>query len=217
MRQSLRDADAAAPVLGVILIVAVVVIMGSTITVFVLDIGEQLSNPQPNAAFSVESNYFGDGVDRNDSVRITHAGGDKLERERLEVVIGDDVVYNETADSETTNGNYVVPGLVVEVDDSDDFNDLNKPCTLNGEQVSPPRHCDDGPPGDSDGTDPGVVLEWEDNVTAGQTIVIQERNDPDDSYDVMQPGETITIIYRGDGFSAVISEATVAPRIANSN
>jgi hypothetical protein len=185
-------------------------------SIFVLQISEQVSDPAPTAGFHFESNYFGDGVPKNDSVRITHIGGDNLERSRLEIVIGDDTVYNSTADSETTSGDNVVPGLIVEVDDSDDFNDLNKPCKLNGKYVSPKEDCDDGPPGDGDGTDPGVVLEWENNVSAGQTIVIQERNH-ETTYDVMDAGDPIKIIYRGEGFSAIIARATAGQKAADSN
>ena len=173
---------------------------------FVLAVGGGVSDTAPNAELEIEFNYVNDGVHKNDSVRIVHIAGDQLERERLEVVIGDDVVYNETADSETTNSNYVVPGLVVEVDD-DEFNDLNKPCRVNGELVSPPK-TSGGPPGDGDGSDSGVVLQWTDTISAGQTVVIQERNAPH-AVDVIEPGERVTVIYRGDGFSAVLATDTV--------
>jgi flagellin-like protein len=197
------------PVISVILLVAVVVILAGTLSVFVLGLGESVSDAGPTVEFRIEYNYFGDGVEKNDSVRITHIAGDKLDREQLEIMIDSKTVYNETADSETTSDTKVIPGLVVEVD-AGDFNDLNKPCTLNGELVSPRDTCG-GPPGDGDGSDNGTVLEWTEEVEAGQSLVIQERNDPQ-SYDVMEPGDKITIIYRGDGFSAVLAEETVAPR-----
>lgn len=195
------------PVISVILLVAVTVVLGTTISLFALQVVEGLSDPAPNADFEIEPRYFDDGVPKNDSVAITHVGGDRLERERLEVRVGDNVVYNETADSETTSSSNVVPGLVVEVDNADDFNDLNKPCRLNGKLVSPPRTCG-GPAGDGDGSDDTVVLQWEQNVTAGERIVIQERNHPN-SYDVMQPGDSVTIVYRGDDFSAILAEETI--------
>ena len=196
-----------APIIAVILMVAVVVVLAATISVFVLAVGENLSETAPNAELEIEFDHLDDGVAKNDTVRITHLAGDQLERERLEVVIGDDIVYNETADSETTNENFAVPGLVVEVDGNDDFNDLNKPCRVDGERVSPKGTCG-GPPGDSDGSDSGVVLQWASTVSAGETIVIQERNAAK-AVDVIEPGETVTVIYRGDGFSAVLAQQTV--------
>jgi hypothetical protein len=107
----------------------------------------------------------------------------------------------------TTNDDFEVPGLIVEVNPGDEFNDLNKPCHLDGEPVSPSWSCG-GPPGDSDGSDSGVVLQWAENVSAGERIVIQERNHSN-SVDVIEPGDTVQIIYRGDGFSAVIEHGTV--------
>ena len=196
-----------APVIAVVLMVAVVVVLATTISVFLLVVGDSVSETAPNAELEIEFDHLDDGVEKNDTVRIVHVAGDQLERERLEVVIGDDIVYNETADSETTNENFAVPGLVVEVDGNDDFNDLNKPCRVDGERVSPEGTCG-GPPGDSDGSDSGVVLQWANTVSAGETIVIQERNAAQ-AVDVIEPGETVTVIYRGDGFSAVLAQQTV--------
>jgi FlaG/FlaF family flagellin (archaellin) len=207
------DTRAVVPVVSVILVTAVVVILASTVSIFVLQLGEDVSDSGPNVVFEIEYDYFDDGVPKNDSVRITHTGGDVLDRERLEVVIGNDVVYNETADSETTNPNFAVPGLIVEVDDGNEFNDLNKPCRVDGQRVSPVGTCG-GPPGDGDGSDSGVVLQWAENVSAGETIVIQERNHTN-SYDVIEPGDSIKIIYRGDGFTALIAEETVAAEVAD--
>jgi FlaG/FlaF family flagellin (archaellin) len=200
---------AVAPVISLVLMVLVVIILGSIISVFVLEVGESVSDSGPTVEFQIEYNYFDDGVPKNDSIRITHIAGEILERERLEVVVGDDMVYNETGDSETTNPDFAVPGLIVEVDSGNEFNDLNKPCRVDGERVSPKGTCG-GPPGDGDGSDNGVVLQWAEDVSAGETIVIQERNDTD-SYDVFEPGETIKIIYRGDGFAALLAEEVVAP------
>ena len=201
---------AVSSVASVVLLVAVVVVLAATLSVFVLQVGEGVSDSGPNVDVRIEYSYLGDGVAKNDSITITHAGGDVLERDQLEVVVGDDVVYNETADSETTNGEFTVPGLVVEVDPGDEFNDLNKPCRVDGERVSPNGTCG-GPPGDSDGSDPGVVMQWSETVSAGERIVIQERTDTR-SADVIQPGETVTVVYRGDGISTLLTEETVPER-----
>ncbi|WP_181685517.1 type IV pilin [Halorhabdus salina] len=193
-------------VIGVLLLVVTTVIIGATVVVFTLQIGEGISDPGPDAQMDIESNYFGDGVQYNDSVTITHRVGDRLRRDRLEVYIGDDLVYNETDNSESNIGEdgEKVPGLILEVDD-DNFNDLNKPCRFK------PKDCTSSdPPGDSDGADPSVVFEWEETVNAGQRLTIQERNAPNDSYDVIDPGDTVKVIYRGDGYTELIAEKTVA-------
>jgi hypothetical protein len=165
---------------GVALMVALVFVAIVSVALFVPQFGQQPPAPAPVAEFEFEANYFGDGVQKNDS--------------------------------ETTNDAFHVPGLVVEVD-AGEFNDLNKPCWVNGDRVSPKGTCG-GPPGDSNGSDSGVVLEWAENVSAGQSLVIQERNHTN-SYDVLEPGDTIEILYHGDDFSAVIAEWTIDPDTAD--
>lgn len=192
--------------IGVILMVGVVLVAATAVTVSTFSFGQKLSGGEaPVAALDVEYERFSDGVDKNDAVILTHVSGDRLDRRQLEVTVGDDTVYNETDDSESNGG--TVSGLQLEVD-SDDFNDLNKPCRFKPGDCSP-----SDPPGDGDGADPSVTLQWEENVSAGQQVVIQERNNGT-TYDVMQPGETITVSYRGDGFTTVIHRETVAPEAA---
>jgi hypothetical protein len=193
--------------MGVVLMVALVLAGIAMVALLVPQFGTYTSDPAPVTDFQFEAESLGDGVGKNDSVTITHVGGDKLERDRIEITVDGMTVYNETADSESTNSGFAVPGLVVEVDPGNDFNDLNKPCRVDGKRVSPKGTCG-GPPGDGDGSDPSVVLEWAENVTAGQTLVIQERNHTN-SYDVIQPGDTIKILYHGEDFSAILAEWTV--------
>ena len=177
------------PVISVVLMVAVAVVLAGVLSAFVLVLTPSATDTAPNAKLDIEFGQLDDGVGKNDSISITHVAGNELERERLEVVVGDDVVYNETADSETTGDTFEVPGLVVEVNAGDGFNDLNKPCRVDGTLVSPKDTCG-WPPGDSDGSDSGVVLQWAGTVGAGATIVIQERN-ASKAVDVIQPGETV--------------------------
>ena len=203
----MSDARAVAPIISTILMVTVAVIVAATVAVFALQLGEDVSEKGPNAVVEIETNYLNDGVDKNDSVTITHIAGDELDRERLEVTIGDELVYNETDDSETTNPSFAVPGLIVEVNDGDEFNDLNKPCFVDRQRVSPTGTCG-GPPGDSDGSDRGVGLEWAEDVNAGERIVIQERNAAK-AVDVIQPGDEITVVYRGEEFTAILAQETI--------
>jgi FlaG/FlaF family flagellin (archaellin) len=199
MRRLRADRTAVTPALAVVLLVAVVLVVGGAVTSAFFQTVDRTPEPAPTADLTVEVRRAADGVPLNDAVVLTHEGGDQLDRRHLEVVVGDDVVFNETDDSES-NGN-TVQGLRVEVDD-DEWNDLNKPCRL-----SPPATCG-GPPGDADGSDASVTHEWETVVRAGQTLVIQERNDPR-SYDTIRPGESVTVIYRGDEMSVVLARTTV--------
>ncbi|WP_324760806.1 type IV pilin [Haloarcula sp. GH36] len=191
--------------IGVVLMVGVVVLVGTLLTVLAFSFGDSVSSVAPTADIEFESRYFGDGVAKNDSVVITHGGGDRLRRTRLEVVVGGTTVFNDTADSESNNASPStdVKGLIVEISD-DEFNDLNKPPSI------APADTRGGPPGDGDGSDPGVVNEWEENVTAGQRLVIQERNAPK-AVDVLEPCDPITVIWRGQEATAIIDEGTVAP------
>ena len=200
------DDDAATSPIAVVLMVGLVFVTVVTVAVYVPQFLQEPPEPAPSARITFEEANFGDGVAKNDTLVITHDGGSELDRDRLTVLVGGETVYNGTEDSESSSSTFDVPGLVVEVDD-DGFNDLNKPCRVDGERVSPVGTCG-GPPGDSNGSDSGVVLEWAENVSAGQRLVIQERN-AGQAYDVLQPGEPVTVIYRGDDFTAVLAETTV--------
>ena len=70
------------PVIGVILMVAITVILAAVIGAFVLGLGDQASSSAPQASFDYS---FGD-----DTVNITHAGGDNIERSTLNVTGIDD-------------------------------------------------------------------------------------------------------------------------------
>jgi hypothetical protein len=191
----------ATPAVGLVLMAAVAVIVGGAVAVSLFGIADTISEPAPTADIGIDTYRVGDGIARNDAVVLVHEGGDRLDRESLEIRIGNDVVFNDTRDSESNSQTNEVAGLIVEVDD-DEFNDLNKPC-----RSSPPDTCG-GPPGDADGSDASVVHQWENTVRAGQRLVIQERNSPQ-AYDTIQAGETIELIYRGDGIDAVLARARI--------
>ncbi|WP_246986052.1 type IV pilin [Halorientalis marina] len=206
LRRPWTDENAFASLVGILLLVAVLVIVAATVAVVAFGFGESVTEVAPSASIAIQEDNFGDGVPRNDSLTFVHRAGDTLDRSRLEIRIDGVPVYNDTSDSESNSDTNEVRGLIVEVDD-DEFNDLNKPGRLS------PADTVGGPPGDADGSDPGVVLEWEAEVRAGQRLVVQERN-ATKAADVIQPGDRVVVVWRGEETSAIITESTVAPEYA---
>ena len=79
---------AVTPVISTILMVAIVVILAATVSVFFLDTVEDINEPAPNVAdttgdFEPES----DGYRNNQIVRITHIAGEGVPVEELEIVV----------------------------------------------------------------------------------------------------------------------------------
>ena len=79
IRQLLSDDDAVSPVIGVILMVAITVILAAVIASFVLGLGQDTMNSQPQASFSFDYNKTGTNV------TITHDGGDSIAANELYV------------------------------------------------------------------------------------------------------------------------------------
>jgi flagellin-like protein len=77
---------AVSPVISVILMVAVAVILAATISVFVLDLGEDIEEPAPTIGQSSGTLVGGSGND-DQVVRITHVAGDNVAVEDLEIVV----------------------------------------------------------------------------------------------------------------------------------
>lgn len=83
----MRDRDRAVlPVISTILLVAIVVILTVTISVFVLGLGEDIRDPAPNVAQSSGELITQDGFDGG-IVRITHVAGDPVEVENMEIAV----------------------------------------------------------------------------------------------------------------------------------
>lgn len=86
LKQFLDDDRAVSPVIGVILMVAITVILAAVIGTFVLGLGDQVSDATPSASFQFdyERNHDGTG---NDSVTISHNGGDTVQGSNVNVTV----------------------------------------------------------------------------------------------------------------------------------
>jgi len=101
VRQLLTDREAVSPVIGVILMVAITVILAAVIGTFVLGLGDQVQDTAPQASFNFEFDQgAGDFSDTNDSLTVTHDGGDTLDRAQVSVTVGG------TEGSSLTGGTY---------------------------------------------------------------------------------------------------------------
>jgi hypothetical protein len=162
--------------------VAVVVIVAGIVSVAVFDDGTDAPRPAPSTSIDIQVERVGNGVAKDDAVVLRHEAGETLKRGNLIVTVGSDVVFNRNINPDEGGSGTVsttLKGLNVQVDPGA-FNDLNKPGP--------------GPPGDGDGDSANVVNEWGDDLTAGDRLVIQERNNPQ-SYDVIQPGDRISVVW----------------------
>jgi flagellin-like protein len=82
----LRDDRAASSVVGTVLLVAIVVILGAVVGLFVFDVGNRVTEPVPETSPSVE---FEENGDDPESIVITHEGGDDLRPRNLAVTVTD--------------------------------------------------------------------------------------------------------------------------------
>lgn len=115
VRRLLKNEDAVAPVIGIVLVVAIAVVLATVIGAFVLGIGGQVSEKAPQASLGVES------VDTTtNSIILKHEGADPIAaaETRIRVDIGSDTVNfdgetvvtevsltaGETANITTSNG-----------------------------------------------------------------------------------------------------------------
>lgn len=84
-----RQSRAVSPIISTVLIVAITVILAATISVLVLDLGENVQNPGPNVAQS-SGEFVGHEVGmgyNSQIVRITHIAGDSVDVEEIEVAV----------------------------------------------------------------------------------------------------------------------------------
>jgi FlaG/FlaF family flagellin (archaellin) len=88
IRRLLTEEDAVTPVIGIILVVAITVILAAIVGVYALGVGTDVQNAPPNADFDFDyANTDTDGI-ADDKVTIEHNGGQPIERDNIEVVVG---------------------------------------------------------------------------------------------------------------------------------
>ena len=92
----LTDEDAVSPVIGVVLMVAIVVILAAVIGTFVLGVGDDLGETAPNTNFDLQEN----------GTELVHDGGDELDGANLDFTGDADDVDEDTF----TAGEPVVDG-----------------------------------------------------------------------------------------------------------
>jgi len=122
LKQLFVNDDAVSPVIGVILMVAITVILAAVIGTFVLGLGDQVqeSAPQANFAFDYTEDAIGtDAAEMNDTLIVTHDGGDSISGDELNLtvssavddtgsgaVFGDDAFTGETSAGTSYNLTY---------------------------------------------------------------------------------------------------------------
>ncbi|WP_227131758.1 type IV pilin [Halorubellus salinus] len=94
IRGLLTDDDAVSPVIGVILMVAVTVILSAAIGAFVLDIGNAVTEQQPNAVIEFEFDVSS-GTSPPDAVILRHNGGDELATSTLRVTVDGAIAWED--------------------------------------------------------------------------------------------------------------------------
>jgi flagellin-like protein len=84
----MRVNRAVSPVISVILMVAIVVILVATASVFIFDSSGGLNEPAPFVADTTgEFEPEADGYPTNQIVQITHRGGDSVAVEKVEIIV----------------------------------------------------------------------------------------------------------------------------------
>jgi flagellin-like protein len=115
VRELISDDDAVSPVIGVILMVAITVILAAVIGTFVLGLGDQVQDSAPNANFQFE--YSDVVLDEGDDgtnpvdlkqIEISHNGGEDVDGDNLDILVGGDPAYG-IDDLKATDAGATVP------------------------------------------------------------------------------------------------------------
>ena len=99
LKQFFRDEQAVSPVIGVILMVAITVILAAVIGTFVLGLGDQVQDTNPQVSFSFD---YDQSVPE---LEVTHDGGDAIEEQNLYVSVDGSETQWGSTDSKVTAGN----------------------------------------------------------------------------------------------------------------
>lgn len=134
IRGFLTDENAVSPVIGVVLMVAVTVILSAAVGAFVLDIGNAVTEAQPQTAIDFQYDPVSGSPD--DTLTVTHGGGDRLDPAQITITIGGTEAWHDGSaqngylevssdwDDDATSGESVVleedgdnidPGMTVQV------------------------------------------------------------------------------------------------------
>jgi flagellin-like protein len=116
LKQFLDDDRAVSPVIGVILMVAITVILAAVIGTFVLGLGDQVSQTTPSASFQFD---YDRNENINDTLTITHNGGDTLSTNEVTITANDGFRLNDSDASPDWNGDGSVPWANVSSSGSD--------------------------------------------------------------------------------------------------
>lgn len=106
------DDRAATSVVGTILLVAVVVIVAGVVATTVFSVANEVEDPPPRAAFSIETCHLCSSIadpvpgERTNSVNVTYETGPKIPAERLSVTLDGTVLFDP---SETGAAAYTQP------------------------------------------------------------------------------------------------------------
>jgi flagellin-like protein len=197
------------PVIAVILMVAITVILASVVGTFVLDVGSSLSDPMPQASFSVEQNEmkFAQGQDNNDGndeatqvINITHSSGEEIEKRNIYLTVNDERAYS-AFEAETSNG-LPSPTRIWHGDGTIRAGDTahvaaSIPTSLESPDEVVNRQRD---------------WEWTDHGLGYYTLQLDDTSDTPLGHDsAIESGDVVRIIYdSGNGNSQILYEYTVA-------
>lgn len=116
------------PVIGAVLMVAVVVTLAATTTALLTGFGDALHEPQGPVSFDVDYRSDGDGPGHGASINLTYTGGDALAQDQ--VIVRDDAGNQvRWGDVWTADGtDRVEPGDYVHIDGHGSDGELRQVC-----------------------------------------------------------------------------------------